>query len=241
MEVREVREEPAVTRPPACCYKTEGLLQSVHKDSMHSSSFSSPTANTLKVLCVRMCICLAGWPLASEAGQLRCGSDLLKDLMFVCGDRGIYLGTFIFIGSWSGYGGRPRGKGIVEQCCRSPGCGLQYLETYCNKPKGQQPTTAPPTTTTAPPPTSIAPPTATTEPSTTTHTVMAQQFQAVFQRRLSEHLGAPNSATKKKIPPPPRRKSKGLSARRRKKTRSTTSRPSSTSRSPPQRTTALKS
>ncbi|XP_034001535.1 insulin-like growth factor I [Trematomus bernacchii] len=188
------------------------------------------------VLCVRMCICLAGWPLASEAGRLRCGSDLLTDLMFVCGDRGIYLGR----GSWSGYGGRPRRKGIVEQCCRSPGCGLQYLETYCNKPKGQQPTTAPPATTTAPPATSTAPPTTTTEPSTTTQTDMAQQFQAVFQRRLSEHLGAPNSATKKKTPPPPRRKSKGLSSRRRKKTRSTTSRPSSTSRSPPQRTTALK-
>ncbi|KAK5923145.1 hypothetical protein CgunFtcFv8_000142 [Champsocephalus gunnari] len=230
MEVREVREEPAVSRPPACCYKTEGLLQSVHTDTMHSSSFSSPTA--LKVLCVRMCICLAGWPLASEAGwplaseagRLRCGSDLLKDLMFVCGDRGIYLGR----GSWSGYGGRPRGKGIVEQCCRSPGCGLQYLETYCNKPK-------------APPATSTAPPTTTTEPSTTTQTDMAQQFQAVFQRRLSEHLGAANSPTKKNTSPPPRRKSKSLSSRRRKKRSSTTSRPSSTSRSPPQRTTALKS
>nr|XP_033942115.1 insulin-like growth factor I [Pseudochaenichthys georgianus] len=234
MEVREVREEPAVSRPPACCYKTEGLLQSVHTDTMHSSSFSSPTA--LKVLCVRMCICLAGWPLASEAGwplaseagRLRCGSDLLKDLMFVCGDRGIYLGR----GSWSGYGGRPRGKGIVEQCCRSPGCGLQYLETYCNKPKGQQPTTAPPATTTAPPATTTAPPATTT----------AQQLQAVFQRRLSEHLGAANSATKKKTsPPPPRRKSKSVSSRRRKKRSSTTSRPSSTSRSPPQSTTALKS
>ncbi|XP_071059748.1 insulin-like growth factor 1 [Pseudochaenichthys georgianus] len=207
-----------------------------------------------------MCICLAGWPLASEAGwplaseagRLRCGSDLLKDLMFVCGDRGIYLGR----GSWSGYGGRPRGKGIVEQCCRSPGCGLQYLETYCNKPKGQQPTTAPPATTTAPPATttappatttappatSTAPPTTTTEPSTTTPTDMAQQLQAVFQRRLSEHLGAANSATKKKTsPPPPRRKSKSVSSRRRKKRSSTTSRPSSTSRSPPQSTTALKS
>ncbi|KAI4824435.1 hypothetical protein KUCAC02_012946 [Chaenocephalus aceratus] len=197
----------------------------------------------------------AGWPLASEAGRLRCGSDLLKDLMFVCGDRGIYLGR----GSWSGYGGRPRGKGIVEQCCRSPGCGLQYLETYCNKPKNQQPTTAPPATstappttstappttttappatTTAPPATSTAPPTTTTEPSTTTQTDMAQQLQAVFQRRLSEHLGNPNSATKKKTSPPPRRKSKSVSSRRRKKRSSTTSRPSST---PPQRTTALKS
>ena len=79
-------------------------------------------------------------------------------------------------GSWSGYGGRPRGKGIVEQCCRSPGCGLQYLETYCNKPKGQQPTTAPPATTTAPPATSTAPPTTTTEPSTTTQTDMVRSL-----------------------------------------------------------------
>ncbi|XP_034027423.1 insulin-like growth factor 3 [Thalassophryne amazonica] len=90
--------------------------------------------------------------------------------MFVCGDRGIYLGR----GSWSGYGARPRGKGIVDQCCRPGGCDLQHLEKYCAKPKNhrQQQTGAPPTT---------AP----------TDTV--EQFKAVFQRRLLEQLGAPNS------------------------------------------------
>lgn len=55
-----------------------------------------------QVLCVRMCLfystmCLAGLPLSSEAARLRCGSDLLSDLIFVCGDRGIYLGKFIFM------------------------------------------------------------------------------------------------------------------------------------------------
>ncbi|KAK5863061.1 hypothetical protein PBY51_000119 [Eleginops maclovinus] len=211
---------------------------------MHSSSCSSPTAHTLKVLCVRMCICLAGLPLASEAGRLRCGSDLLKDLMFVCGDRGIYLGR----GTWSGYGGRPRGKGIVEQCCRSPGCGLQYLETYCAKPKSQQATTAPPaptttipaSTTAIPAPTTAIPATA-TEHLSTPQTDMAQQFQALFQRRISEHLGAPDRATKKKTVPSSQRKSKGVSSHRRKKTRSSTSRPLTTPGSPPPTTTASKS
>lgn len=50
-----------------------------------------------QVLCVRFCVfycsmCLAGWPLFSEGARLRCGSELLSDLLFVCGDRGIYLG-----------------------------------------------------------------------------------------------------------------------------------------------------
>lgn len=38
-------------------------------------------------------------------------------------------------GSWSGYGPRPRGQGIVDQCCRPGGCGLHVLERYCAKPK----------------------------------------------------------------------------------------------------------
>lgn len=55
-----------------------------------------------QVLCVRICIfystmCLSGWPLSSEAAKLRCGTDLLSDLIFVCGDRGIYLGKSIFM------------------------------------------------------------------------------------------------------------------------------------------------
>lgn len=56
----------------------------------------------LQVLCVRLCMLysamiLAGWPLSTEAARLRCGSDLLSDLIFVCGDRGIYLGKSILI------------------------------------------------------------------------------------------------------------------------------------------------
>lgn len=51
-------------------------------------------------------------------------------------------------GTWSGYGARPRGKGIVDQCCRPAGCELQHLEMYCAKPKSQQHTTAHPLTTT---------------------------------------------------------------------------------------------
>lgn len=53
-------------------------------------------------------------------------------------------------GTWSGYGARPRGKGIVDQCCRPSGCELQHLELYCAKPKSQPQTTAYPSTTLAP-------------------------------------------------------------------------------------------
>ncbi|KAM6928664.1 insulin-like growth factor 3 [Lycodopsis pacificus] len=163
-------------------------------------------------------MCLASWPLSSEAARLRCGTDLLSDLIFVCGDRGIYLGK----GTWSGYGTRPRGKGIVDQCCRSAGCELQLLEMYCAKPKSQQQTTAYSTTTTA--------------PHTTTQLDTTQQFQAVFQKRLSEHLGAPDSpkreAYRKKMQPSLRRKGKVSSSRRRIKTKTTTSRAPSTSKSP---------
>ncbi|XP_029306327.1 insulin-like growth factor 3 [Cottoperca gobio] len=197
---------------------------------MRSSYCPSATTQTLKVLCVRMCmfystICLAGWPLSSEAARQRCGSDLLSDLKFVCGDLGIYLGK----GTWSGYGARPRGKGIVDQCCRPAGCELQYLERYCAKPKSQQHTTAHPATT--------------TERLTTTQLDMAQQFQALFQKKLSEHLGAPNSPKRevyrKKTQPSVRRKSKIATSHRRIKTRSTTRSPISTSGSPLQRMTTV--
>ncbi|XP_073327122.1 insulin-like growth factor 3 [Pagrus major] len=186
----------------------------------------SARPQTLKVLCARMCMfysvmCLAGWPLSSEAARLRCGSDLLSDLIFVCGDRGIYLGK----GTWSGYGARPRGKGIVDQCCRPAGCELQHLEMYCAKPKSQQHTTAYPATTTA--------------LHTTTQLDTTQQFQAVFQKKLLEHLGTPNSpkreAYRKKTQPSLRRKSKVSSSRRKNNTKNTTSRPPSASQSPLQR------
>ncbi|XP_075882165.1 insulin-like growth factor 1, juvenile form [Nelusetta ayraudi] len=116
---------------------------------------------SLKVLCCGVLCCAVS--LASGA-KLRCGSDLLNDLLFVCGDRGIYFGK----GSWSGYGARPRGRGIVDQCCRPGGCSLHVLEKYCAKPKGpkEQQTTAEPTVTSA------------TLPVTTQQT----------QRRLTQHL-----------------------------------------------------
>lgn len=65
---------------------------------MHLQSCSSCP----QVLCVQMCmiysvVCLASWPLCLEAARLRCGSDLLSDLIFVCGDRGIYIGESILI------------------------------------------------------------------------------------------------------------------------------------------------
>ncbi|XP_053173205.1 insulin-like growth factor 3 [Scomber japonicus] len=194
---------------------------------MHSSRCPSARPLTLKVLCARMCMLystmsLLGWPLASDAARLRCGSDLLSDLIFVCGDRGIYLGK----GMWSGYGARPRGKGIVDKCCRSVGCELHHLEMYCAKPKSQQHTTAYPTTTTA--------------QHTSTQTDMAQLFQEVFHKRLFEHLGAPSSpkraSYRTKTQPSRQQKSRDSSSRRKMNSQHTTSRPSSTFRSLPQRT-----
>ncbi|KAE8293059.1 hypothetical protein D5F01_LYC08154 [Larimichthys crocea] len=197
---------------------------------MHSSCCPSARPQTLKVLCVRICIfystmCLSGWPLSSEAAKLRCGTDLLSDLIFVCGDRGIYLGK----GTRSGYGSRPRGKGIVDQCCRPSGCELQHLEKYCAKPKIQHQTTAHPTTT--------------AESYTTTQPDTTQQFQAVFQKRLVEHLGAPNSPKRenyrKKTQPSNRRKNK--SSGRRNNSKNATSTPPPASRSPLQTTRSSKS
>ncbi|XP_020486036.2 insulin-like growth factor 3 isoform X1 [Labrus bergylta] len=201
-----------------CCFLTESLLLLL-----------------LQVWCVRVCmfystICLSGWPLSSEAARLRCGTDLLSDLIFVCGDRGIYLGK----GTWSGYGARPRGKGIADKCCGPSGCELQHLELYCAKPKSPPHTTAyPSTTTTTTTTTTTAAPQTTTEPDT------AQQlFQTLYQKRLVEHLGAPNSpkrdAYRKKTKTSSRGKSKASSSRRR---TSTTSVSSSPSRSPLERPT----
>ncbi|XP_077579107.1 insulin-like growth factor 3 [Stigmatopora nigra] len=118
---------------------------------------------------------LISGPLCSEAAKLRCGTELINDLLFVCGDRGLYLDK----GTWSGYGSRPRGKGIVDKCCRSNGCDLHHLEMYCAKAKKQEQTTAWPSTS--------------TEPVTKKQMDTAYQFQAVFQKRLLQHLGAPDS------------------------------------------------
>nr|XP_057907945.1 insulin-like growth factor 3 [Doryrhamphus excisus] len=183
---------------------------------MNASPCPSERSWTLKVLCMfYSTMCLLNWPLYSEAAKLRCGTDLLNDLLFVCGDRGIYFGK----GTRPGYGSRPRGKGIVDKCCRSNGCDLHHLEVYCAKPKKQQPTTAWPSTS--------------TEPHTTKHDV-ANQFQAVFHKRLIEHLGPPNSpkreAYRKKTKPSFPKKTKVSSTRRMKmKLQHTTSGPPSRS------------
>lgn len=75
--------------------------------------------------------------------------------------------------------------------------------------------------------------------------LQAQQFQAVFQKRLLEHLGAPNSpkrqAYRKKTQPSLRRRSKNSSLRRKINTQNTTSRPPTVSRSPLQKMTTLES
>ncbi|MED6251936.1 hypothetical protein ATANTOWER_004833 [Ataeniobius toweri] len=187
-----------------------------------SCCHTAPTL-TVKVLCVRICVfycsmCLAGWPLFLEAAQLRCGSELLSDLLFVCGDRGIYLGK----GSWSGYGPRPRGKGIVDQCCKSSGCELYHLEMYCAKPKAKQFPTTPPTTSST--------------KATHTTTAVLDMFEAVFQRRLLENMGAPNSpkrgAYRNKNLSSLLQKSKMFSSRRRVNTQNSTSWPPSESGSP---------
>ncbi|XP_035500204.2 oleosin-B6 [Scophthalmus maximus] len=279
---------------------------------MPSSSCSSARPQTLTVLCVQI-MCLAGWPLSSEASRLRCGTDLLSDLIFVCGDRGIYFGK----GSWSGYGGRPRGKGIADMCCRPAGCELQQLEKYCAKPKSPQKPTIPPATTgaghatippattraehatnilpattgaehpaippattgaehpaippattgaehdTIPPATTgaehpaippattgaehpaillattgaehpaIPPATTGAGHATTTPLDTAQQFEAVFHKRLFEQLGAPDSpkreSYRKRTQPSVQRRGKGSSSNRRSKPENTSSRPSSAS------------
>ncbi|XP_061590768.1 insulin-like growth factor 3 [Cololabis saira] len=194
--------------------------------SLHSHPARSLT---LKVLCVRICmfytsLSLSGWLTSSEAARLRCGSELLSDLIFVCGDRGIYLGK----GSWSGYGARPRRKGIVDQCCKSSGCELHHLEMYCATPKSQNPTTSTSTTTST---------TASTGTSATLQTTTAQDmFQAVFQKRLLEEVGAPNSPQRKtyrkKTQPLPEQKSRVSLGRRRKNMESTTEQPPSSTGSP---------
>ncbi|XP_068604726.1 insulin-like growth factor 3 [Brachionichthys hirsutus] len=187
---------------PSCCPSATPSLKALHPP--------------LGMLC--SVLCLAGWPLASEAARLRCGSELLSDLIFVCGDRGIYLGK----GTWSGYGARPRGKGIVDQCCRPAGCELQHLEMYCAKPKSERHTTADPATaspTTAPP----------------------HMLDAVFQKRLIERLGVPanprRDASRKKTQPLFRRKNKASSSwRKTSRTQNTASRSMTAVSSPHQRT-----
>ncbi|XP_053359732.1 insulin-like growth factor 3 [Clarias gariepinus] len=103
----------------------------------------------LQVLCWRsvcvlytLIVCVLQPELANSA-KSRCGVELISDLQFVCGDRGIYLGHPRAV---RGAGPRRRGKGIVEQCCVK-GCDLQHLEHYCAKPNRERRHTqnAPPT------------------------------------------------------------------------------------------------
>ncbi|XP_008316786.1 insulin-like growth factor 3 [Cynoglossus semilaevis] len=145
-------------------------------DRMHSSCCSSARKQTLTVLCVQI-LYLA----ASEAAISRCGSDLIEDLKFVCGDRG-----FSFASGSKRYGPRSRGTGIADQCCRPAGCNLHVLEQYCAKPKIlQQQSTASPATTTA--------------AHSTTQSNMKQQTEAIFLRTLLGHLRFPNSQKKKAL------------------------------------------
>ncbi|CAL8324256.1 unnamed protein product [Merluccius merluccius] len=180
-------------------------------------------------------VCLSLWQ-PSDAGRLRCGSDLLADLLFVCGDRGIYLGkTQVYVGSWSGYGSRPRGKGIVDHCCSSVGCDLQHLELYCAKSKKpQQPTTTTTATATA---TTSSTTSSTSTTSTTTFTpIAALQFEAVFQKRLLEHLGPPNSQrrsnSRRKTHNSPRRRKVSASPRKGTTRQQPTSKPALGSQKP---------
>ncbi|KAM6977001.1 DENN domain-containing protein 2D-like [Aplochiton taeniatus] len=117
-------------------------------------------------------------PMESAKTQ-RCGDELVADLTFVCGARGVHLRTH----SWSGHGTRQRGKGIVDRCCFT-GCDLQYLEMYCAKPnnKGKRRTTA------------------TTPQPTTTQRIVVEQFQAVFQKRLLETMGPPDKEETARVP-----------------------------------------
>nr|XP_061826036.1 insulin-like growth factor I, adult form [Nerophis lumbriciformis] len=166
---------------------------------------SPATCCPFKVLCV---FSLLGWPVCSEAAKLRCGTDLLNDLLFVCGDRGIYFGK----GAWSGYGSRPRGKGIVDKCCRSNGCDLHHLEVYCAKPKTPQqnmarpssstlqqttarPSSSTPQQTTARPSSSTPQQTTAGLSSSTPQTDAASQFQ----KKILEHLDPPDTPKREKI------------------------------------------
>ncbi|KAK2850812.1 hypothetical protein Q5P01_007088 [Channa striata] len=226
--------------PAAGLYKTAGLFKCPHRRDDVVTLRCCQTAATEGAVRSAVCVLLhhvfGGWPLCTDAARLRCGSDLLSDLLFVCGDRGIYLGK----GKWSGYGARPRGKGIVDQCCRPSGCDLHTLEMYCAKPKGPQPSTASPATSTTPG----------TTTTTGRHGVrgskahpnkgfQAQQFDTLFHKRLLEVLGPPNSpkreAYRKTTAPSPQKIRNVSSPRRRINTPDATSRPPSASGSPLQR------
>lgn len=75
--------------------------------------------------------------------------------------------------------------------------------------------------------------------------LQAQQFQAVFQKRLLEHVGAPSSpkrqAYRKKTQPSLRNRSKNSPLRKKINTEKTTSRPPTASRSPLQKMMTPKS
>ncbi|KAK7883942.1 hypothetical protein WMY93_027065 [Mugilogobius chulae] len=150
----------------------------------------SPTPHTQGV-CVWMyfllCSLSLGPLLRTEGARLRCGSELLGDLLFVCGERGIYLGKLHkWKRGWSGYGPRPRSKGIVDQCCLGPGCDLQHLEKYCAKAK--KPATTSSSSTQRP--SSQGP---STQRASTQESTPEQQFAVLFQKKLMQRLGAPGS------------------------------------------------
>lgn len=90
-------------------------------------------------VCLSYCcvVCLAGLPprlsaKAAAAVRNRCGSELGNDLVFVCGDRGV---NFAKGSVWARHRNYLKGQGIIDKCCKSPGCNLYHLQKYCAKPQ----------------------------------------------------------------------------------------------------------
>ncbi|XP_062316172.1 insulin-like growth factor 3 [Osmerus eperlanus] len=133
--------------------------------SERSPHWAPARERALKVSCCRsVCLlysvlCLASLPTPTKSDNPRCGTELMSDLLFVCGDRGFHIGKPA--GFRSRY--RLREHRIVDQCCLK-GCSLNYMETYCAKPRSRR---------------YVAP---------SPQQVTEQQFHTVFHRRLVKHL-----------------------------------------------------
>lgn len=58
---------------------------------MHPQSCSSrPQVLRVQMYMTITVVLLASWQMSSDATSVRCSTDLLSDIMFVCGDRGTY-------------------------------------------------------------------------------------------------------------------------------------------------------
>ncbi|KAJ8016448.1 hypothetical protein DPEC_G00007310 [Dallia pectoralis] len=143
------------------------------KPSLHRlSARGCPLKGCWSTFVLYSILCLAVQPDHAEA-RARCGSELVAHIEFVCGDRGIYRAPSGFRYNQgndprlTGSGTRVKGKGIVEQCCLKP-CDLQYLESYCAKPKRSR---------------RHAP--------LTPQQVREKQFKAVFRKRIMNLQSSP--------------------------------------------------